>query len=253
MTTPTKFENTHISLVLDRSGSMNSCRDETLSAVNGYLDSARKDDALKESDFELTLFDSQGIDTIRSGAPCNLPDLTLDEFVPRSMTPLFDAIGRGIESLDARLAKSGDKKAILVVVTDGFENSSKKHSLSSIQELIAAKQKAGWLVIFLGAGLEAAQQGLAMGFRAATVANIGLSRSNLSASGQSLYGMNRSYANTQSFDEAQAVASSASFSDEERAAMGDNKLGEGLLAKTVKTAKTPDEPKQDHWDKLPSP
>ena len=33
-TTPTKFEQTHIAMVLDRSQSMGSCRDSTIEAVN---------------------------------------------------------------------------------------------------------------------------------------------------------------------------------------------------------------------------
>jgi hypothetical protein len=43
---PTKIEQTHISMIIDRSGSMADCAVETIGAVNGYLDSARKDDAL---------------------------------------------------------------------------------------------------------------------------------------------------------------------------------------------------------------
>jgi hypothetical protein len=38
------------------------------------------------------------------------------------MTPLYDAVGRGIDSLDARQAKSGSDKAVQVIVTDGMEN-----------------------------------------------------------------------------------------------------------------------------------
>ncbi len=228
----TKFEQTHVSLVLDRSGSMKSAQEETIGAVNGYLADARKDPNLKECDFELALFDAQGpYEVIRAGAPCNLKDITAEDFVPRGYTPLFDAVGRGISSLDERLAKTGDKKAILVVVTDGFENSSKEFTLKKVQELIADKRSKGWLVIFLGAGLEAAQQGLNLGFKADTIANIGLTQTNLQSVRGAVYAMNSAYASMDSFEDAAFVAEGASFSDEDRKAMGDDTAGGGLTKK----------------------
>lgn len=63
-TKPTKFEQTHIAMVLDRSGSMESCRKATIDAVNKYLLEARQDANMKEADFELLTFDSQSIDTM---------------------------------------------------------------------------------------------------------------------------------------------------------------------------------------------
>ena len=82
------------------------------------------------------------------------------------MTPLYDAIGRGVDGLDKR---AGDGKAVLVIVTDGLENYSRKHT-----ELIHARQDRGWLFVFLGADFAAAQQGTAMGIQAGNVANIGM-------------------------------------------------------------------------------
>ncbi len=223
----TKFEQTHVALVLDRSGSMKSAQEETIGAVNGYLADARKDPNLKECDFELALFDNQNpYEVIRTGAPCNLADITDQDFVPRGYTPLFDAVGRGISSLDERLAKTGDKKAILVVVTDGFENSSKEFTLKKVQELLADKRSKGWLVIFLGAGLEAAQQGLNMGFRVDTIANIGLTQTNLQSVSRSVYAMNAGAA----AGAEESTMDSLSFSDEDRKAMGDNSAGEGLVS-----------------------
>ena len=50
-------------------------------------------------------------------------------------------------------------------MTDGEENSSKKHNYESIKALIDDRQRKGWLIIFLGAGLSSAQQGLRMSIR----------------------------------------------------------------------------------------
>ena len=153
---------TSITMVLDRSGSMESCRAATITSVNRYLLEARGDENLKEAGFELMIFDTQSLDVIRSGRMTDVKDITSEDFQPRGGTPLLDAIGRGVDRLDKKAASN---KAILVIVTDGEENSSKKHNYESIKALIDDRQTKGWLIVFLGAGLSSAQQGLRMSIR----------------------------------------------------------------------------------------
>lgn len=221
--------NTHIAMVLDRSGSMESCRESTIEAVNKYLLEARADDALKDASFELMIFDSNSIDVIRSGKPTEVKDITHEDFVPRGGTPLYDAIGRAADSLDAN-AKDG--KAILVVVTDGQENASRKHTHESITAIIKTRQDKGWLIVFLGAGLGAAQQGTAMGIRSAYVANIGLDKASLGATMTSVRGLSAGYASTRCMADASAFATASSFSAKDRVAMGDATAGAGLVGAT---------------------
>lgn len=261
-TKPTKFEQTHIAMVLDRSGSMGVCRMETIEAVNKYLLEARQDANLKEADFELTIFDSQSIDTIRAGAPLSIADITVGDYEPRGGTPLYDAIGRGIDSLDGKLAASGSGKAILVIVTDGAENASRKYGHAAISELIKARQAAGWLIVFLGAGLDAAQQGTALGINAGTTASIAMDSASLQNVGSAIYSMNAGYASNQTSAEAKSWMKSgaANLTGATRKAMGDATGGADLLGKTqakpmvppaAKTGKTAKTPKtvEDSWDK----
>jgi hypothetical protein len=242
---------TSIAMVLDRSGSMNSCRQPTIDAVNKYLLEARADSALKEADFELMIFDSESIDTIRSGKTCDVKDITPEEFEPRASTPLFDAIGRAIDSLDA---KAKDGKAILVVVTDGYENHSRKHTLESMSALIQERQARSWLIVFLGAGLGAAQQGTAMGIRAASVANIAMDEASLSATMSNVREMNAGYAATATMAARRCFIDEASFSAEDRKAMGDTSGGAGIIAPSKKAAASPfrhQSSSTDAWPKAP--
>ena len=62
MTDSTK---TSITMVLDRSGSMESCRAATITSVNKYLLEARGDLILKESDFQLMIFDTQSLGEVQ--------------------------------------------------------------------------------------------------------------------------------------------------------------------------------------------
>lgn len=222
MTSATK---TSIAIVLDRSGSMASCVEATIGAVNGYLREAKADEALAGANLDLMIFDSVSIDTIRSGTVAELAEITGDDFVPRASTPLYDAIGRAIDKLDARGGKS-----VLIIVTDGFENASRKHSLGSIKELIAARQAAGWLVSFLGAGLQAASQGVAMGVNAAMTASFGLDAVAFKASMSNLRSYSSGYASAHGEAATRAFAASAGFTAQERTVMGDPTAGAGLAA-----------------------
>lgn len=232
------IEQTHIAMVLDRSGSMDSCRAATISAVNKYLHEARGDANMKEADFSLLIFDSQSIDEIRSGVPVSIKDISAEDYTPRGGTPLYDAIGRGIDGLDKKLAGAGTGKAILVIVTDGQENSSRRYNHAAISELIKARQAAGWLIVFLGAGLDAASQGLALGVHAGATASIAMDEASLGSTMRKAYSMNASYASAPNRKLAGAMARSASFSASARQSMGDASGGADLAARAKRAQAT---------------
>ena len=141
----------HISIVLDRSGSMESCRADAVGAVNSYLRQAR-DDAAMEARLSLVIFDSQSIDTIRDRVPVNsCPELTLEEYQPRAATPLLDAVGYSVGILDCLSDK--DERRIMAIMTDGIENSSREYTHEKLRSVLDRKQKEeGWLILYLGAG-----------------------------------------------------------------------------------------------------
>lgn len=251
------MSNTYISMVLDRSGSMASCCEATIASVNTYLSEARGDENMKEAAFQLVIFDSQSIDTIRDDAIVNVKDIGHEDYVPRGGTPLYDAIGRGIDTLEAKIAKDATNKAILVIVTDGQENASTKYTHTDISERIKGKQAAGWMVVFLGAGLAAAQQGMALGVRASLTATIATDAASLRSVSNSLYRASSSYAATAGGAATMDFVEQMSFSDGDRKAMGDATGGAALAgvapvggATPLAAMKAPDSfarPKTDAW------
>ncbi|MFT3733087.1 MAG: VWA domain-containing protein [Hyphomicrobium sp.] len=223
---------TSITMVLDHSGSMEACRAATIESVNAYLQKGRIDDNLKDADFELAIFDTEAYEVIRRSVLSAANDITRDEFEPRGGTPLLDAVGRGIDGLDKR---SRDDKAILVIVTDGEENSSRKHTYESIQALLEDRQKKGWMVLFLGAGLDSAQQGLRMGVPGVNVANIGLKHAQLRACMDTMAETNATYASAPTPGARRNYAASAKLSRSARVAMGDASGGDGIVDNGSKT------------------
>lgn len=158
MTNPNKSE---IIIVLDRSGSMESVKTDTIGGFNAFL-KRHKEEAKGEVLITLAQFDDR-YDIMYSGSPVwNAPLLTSETYVPRGMTALYDAVGRTINEIGSRLSKTPEydrpSKIIFVILTDGHENSSKEFTQSRVQELIKHQtEKYSWQFVFLGADQDAFQ------------------------------------------------------------------------------------------------
>lgn len=74
------------------------------------------------------------------------------------MTALNDAIGKTINDVN-----QFGTNVVVLIQTDGQENSSKEYKLDRIKSLIKEKEKLGWEFNFVGAGLDAFNQGAAYG------------------------------------------------------------------------------------------
>ncbi len=165
-----------IALLLDRSGSMQSCRAEAAAAVNAYLVKAADDPALHRARLSLITFDSASIDVVRDGVAVNTAKPLDDgEFVPRGATPLLDAVAFAVTHLDRQPGRP-DEPRILAIVTDGAESASVEHTRQSVRALLVARQKAGWLVIYLGANQDSWAEARSIGIEAACTADFDLGR-----------------------------------------------------------------------------
>ncbi len=72
------------------------------------------------------------------------------------MTSLFDAIGKTLTSIDV-------KDAMVLIQTDGHENSSQEFKKEDIKKIIAEKEAIGYDFMFLGANIDAADVGIGFG------------------------------------------------------------------------------------------
>lgn len=140
-------------ILLDRTGSMSDIWDEALSSVNAYAAGLAEDDDGPAIDNSVTLaaFDFQDgfqFDVLRDGVTASdWTDVTNGEANPRGMTPLFDAIGRMVS-----VAETDDPdKAIIVIMTDGAENSSREFTRDTARAALDRAEAKGWEVVFLGA------------------------------------------------------------------------------------------------------
>ena len=153
---------TLVGVVLDRSGSMSSVLKDTIGGFNTFVETQRQEGA--DQIYVFTQFDTE-YEVIQDGV--ELDDvIVLDRknYVPRGGTALLDAMGQTIHRMDAVLANDKSiEQAIMVVLTDGDENSSKEFSNAQINKLIDERSAGVWDFVFLGAGQDAIAQATSLG------------------------------------------------------------------------------------------
>jgi hypothetical protein len=137
--------------LLDRSGSMESCRQDTIDGMNAFIESQRE----LGGTMTLCLFDNE-FETVYERTPIeDVPLLTEETFVPRGGTSLYDAIGNVL-----KMNLSDD--TMVIVLTDGEENSSSMYTAPHVKDLIELKP---WKFVYLGANQDAVFNADKLGIR----------------------------------------------------------------------------------------
>jgi hypothetical protein len=161
-----KSSRTLVTFLLDRTGSMEAIRDDTIGGFNAYLDGLKGDDDA-DIDFTLIQFDSVSIDKICVAVPvADVSKLTRDSYQPRASTPLIDAAVKTINAVEASLRSTPADKVVICIQTDGQENSSTEHTWAELNALVKDKSAKGWQFNFMGVGIDAYDQGARMGISA---------------------------------------------------------------------------------------
>lgn len=182
-------------ILLDRTGSMNDIWDEALTSVNTYAEAVGTVEEGENNDLKTTVtlaaFDYQGgfqFDVLRNAVePDSWQTVTNSEVTPRGMTPLFDAINRMITLAEVE----NPEKAVIVIMTDGLENSSSEVTKDGAKAALKRAEERGWEVVFLGAEFATFADADAVGVSRDKQMAVGAS--NLSATQERLAKKARSY------------------------------------------------------------
>ena len=158
--------------VVDRSGSMASIEQDAIGGFNSFL--AAQKAMPGEAKLSLVLFDHEYILEHDGRNLSDVPELNHRVYFPRGTTALYDAVGKAVDSVGARLAMQQDKpsKVIVVILTDGQENSSHKYTRDQIAGMIKHQQeKYSWEFIFLAANQDAFETGAQLNISTQNTAN----------------------------------------------------------------------------------
>lgn len=197
-----KTKETLVVFILDKSGSMGSVRDATISGFNEYVDSLKKQ---KEVSYRmsLTLFDTTYTKRATSEPLKDIEPLTAKNYVPDGMTALYDAVMRTISDTEKKVKKG--EKVLCVMMTDGEENSSKEYTDKDLKTKVKELEKSGnWSFVYLGANQDAWAAGQKFGMQAGNVAAF------VATSGGIQQTMQTMAANTRAYS-AQATMQTQSF------------------------------------------
>ena len=160
-------ETTAIVAVLDRSGSMEQGGfiHTAISKFNEYI--AGQKLIPGNATLSVMLFDDYFNVIIDNVDLMKAEPLTNEEWSPRGMTRLFDAVGKSITETKWAFSKMNKSdipsKVLVVILTDGGENDSKEYNQSQIKEMIRAQEELGWNFIFLGANQDSFKTASGMG------------------------------------------------------------------------------------------
>lgn len=153
---------THITVVLDRSGSMSHLTDETIGAYNQWLAEIKTASKGKTVDLTLLLFDDKLEYVYTDTKLAAVKKLTREVYYTRGMTALNDAFGRTILEMKEKTSKKD--RAVILVMTDGLENASREISAARLRTLVAkADERPNWTIQYIGANQDAFAVGRQMG------------------------------------------------------------------------------------------
>lgn len=151
-----------IIFIMDRSGSMTGFSEDTIGGFNSFVEKEKEKDIntyvttiLFDNDYEI-LYERKEINKVEK--------LTEKEYWPRGSTALLDAIGKTITSFERKI----DGKALVVIMTDGYENASVEFSKKQIKEMI---DNHDWEFIYLGAEIDSYSEASQFGFSKSRIAN----------------------------------------------------------------------------------
>lgn len=165
------MQHCEIVVILDRSGSMENMAKDMRGGFNAFVAEQKKEPG--ECTLTLVQFDTQAIETVYTARPiAQVPLLVLE---PRAGTPLNDAIGQTINSVGARFAALPEDgrpgKVLVLIITDGEENSSREFTRPQIKAMVERQIKDyQWQFVYLGANVDEFREAASYGIGAASTA-----------------------------------------------------------------------------------
>ncbi|TKC03197.1 vWA domain-containing protein [Pedobacter cryotolerans] len=149
-----KKHQVHNLIILDESGSMQSIKKSIIHGFNEIVQTIKgieKEYPEQEHYISLVSFNGIGLKLLHFIDPVNkLNEIDAETYQPNASTPLFDALGFGINKL-LQVTRMIEKHNVLVtVLTDGEENASKEYAAKDIKLLIEDLKLKRWTFTYIG-------------------------------------------------------------------------------------------------------
>ena len=160
-----------VSFIQDRSGSMSSVWDETVSGFKEFVKGLKEGKDKVDYLFSLTTFDTLIETPFIAKAIADIPLDALKPHGPRGSTALYDAVGATLKATETAPIITGVDKYIVVIVTDGQENSSREWTKDALQKAVEERIARGnWTFTYKGTQPETWADAQAFGIAAGAAA-----------------------------------------------------------------------------------
>ena len=151
---------TELVFIIDRSGSMAGLESDTVGGFNAMIEKQKREEGVC---YVSTLIFSDASEVLHDRLSlCDIPKMTMKDYVPGGCTALIDAIGGAIRHIGNihKYARPEDvpEHTVFVIMTDGQENASHRYSSAEVKKMIEEKkEKYGWEILFIGANIDAVE------------------------------------------------------------------------------------------------
>ena len=156
-------------MILDASGSMESIYNQALSGVNETIQTIRigqKEHPEFEQSLTLASFNSgkNYLNVKYSATPIDeVKEITKEDYIACGCTALYDAMGEMISELKRKVTP--EDRALVTVITDGYENASIHWNGPQIKSLVEELRHEGWTFTYIGANQDVEAVAGSMGIR----------------------------------------------------------------------------------------
>lgn len=170
----------HYVMIIDRSGSMSLIREDMQGGLRSFTEKQLQGVNGNKRTVSFYQFDTQHERLWDFGLLRNVRNY---ELVPRGGTALLDACGQAITEVGRKLADLPEEKrpgyVMVIIVTDGQENSSKRYTRQEVRAMIEHQRDVyGWRFTYLGANQDAFAEGTSLGISTPSIMSwAGTSRS----------------------------------------------------------------------------
>lgn len=143
---------TYVSLILDQSGSMCSTKEQAVQGYNEQVQQMKLNAKDQEIFCSLVTFNGEVFEHLWCEEASKLNESTSEDYLTEGATAMRDAIGYTVNKLLATTdSKDPNTAYLVVIISDGEENSSKHFSEPALKELIQSVQATKkWTFTYMG-------------------------------------------------------------------------------------------------------
>lgn len=150
----TQQHEVHNLIILDESGSMESIRENIIRGFNEIVQTiqgVQKEFPEQEHFISMISFNGLGQKILHFLDPVNkLQTIDAERYHPDASTPLYDAMGCGMQKLSHALQNKPNCNVLVTILTDGEENSSREFTGETIRKMVEERKQQHWTFTYIG-------------------------------------------------------------------------------------------------------